>query len=115
MSVAEMRMLRWMCGKTRKDKIRNEDIRTWLGVASIEDKMRECRLRWFEHVRRKPLSAPVRMSEVTDTIVVKRGRGRPLKSWMQVIRKDMSVLGLDESVVIHREEWRHRIHVSDST
>jgi len=38
-----MRILRWMCGNTR-DKIRNENIRTKIGVASIEEKMRENRL-----------------------------------------------------------------------
>ena len=45
MGVAEMRMLRWMCGHTRKDKIRNEDIRGKVGVAEIVGKMRENRLR----------------------------------------------------------------------
>ena len=44
-SVAEMRILRWMCGKTRIDKVRNEDIRSLVGVAPIEYKMRENRLR----------------------------------------------------------------------
>ena len=33
MSVAEMRMLRWMCDNTRIDKVRNKDIRTKIGVA----------------------------------------------------------------------------------
>ena len=44
MSVAEMRMLRWMCDNTRRDKVRNEDIRTKIGIAPIEEKMRENRL-----------------------------------------------------------------------
>ena len=38
MSVAEMHMLRWICGNTRRDKMRNEDILTKIGVASIESR-----------------------------------------------------------------------------
>ena len=45
MSVVEMRMFRWMCGNMKRDKVRNEDIRTKMGVASIEEKMGENRLR----------------------------------------------------------------------
>ena len=41
MEVAEMRMLRWMCGITRRDRIRNEEIRGKVGIAPIKDKMRE--------------------------------------------------------------------------
>ena len=52
MSVAEMLMFRWMCGNKRRDKVRNEDIYTKIGVALIEEKIRENRLRWFGHVRR---------------------------------------------------------------
>ena len=39
MSVVDMRMLRWMYGNTRRDKVRNKDIRTKIGVASIEEKI----------------------------------------------------------------------------
>jgi len=41
MGVAEMRMLRWMCGKTQKDKVRNEFFLETVGVAPIEDKLRK--------------------------------------------------------------------------
>ena len=40
-----MRMLRWMCGKTRKDIIRNANIHDMVGAAPIEDKLRENRHR----------------------------------------------------------------------
>lgn len=45
MKVAEMRKLRWIWGHTRRDKTRKEDIWDKVGVASIEIKMRETRLR----------------------------------------------------------------------
>ena len=56
-------MLRWMCCNIMRDKMRNEDIRTKIGVLSIEEKMRENHLRWFDHVRRRPTDTPVRRVE----------------------------------------------------
>ena len=37
-SATEMHMLRWICGHTRRDRVRNDDIRDRLGVAPIEKK-----------------------------------------------------------------------------
>ncbi|KIH51948.1 hypothetical protein ANCDUO_17957 [Ancylostoma duodenale] len=48
----EMKMLRWMGGVTRLDRICNQDIRQRFGVAPITEKLREARLRWYGHVLR---------------------------------------------------------------
>jgi hypothetical protein len=45
LSVAEMHMLRWICGHTRRDRIQNVDIRERLGVAPVEEKLVQHRLR----------------------------------------------------------------------
>ena len=62
-----MRMLRWLCGHTRRDRVRNEVIRDRVGVAPIEE-------RWFGHVQRKPPEAPVRNGVLERVDNVKRGR-----------------------------------------
>ncbi|VDO20357.1 unnamed protein product [Heligmosomoides polygyrus] len=41
----ETKMLRWMAGVTRMDRIRNYVIRQKFGIAPIADKMRDTRLR----------------------------------------------------------------------
>ena len=79
-SVAEMRMFRWMCDNTRRDKVRNEDIRTKIGVDPIEKKMRENRLRWFVHVRHRPTDVPVQRVERIKLGQVKKAQGRPKKT-----------------------------------
>ena len=43
--VVEMRMVRWMCGFTRMDRVRNGVIRDLAKVTPIKEKMRESRLR----------------------------------------------------------------------
>ena len=105
-SVAEMRMLRWMCGKTRMDKVRNKDICSLVGVALTEDKMRENCLRWFGHIGRRPMDAPVRRVEKIDIEQGKKLRGRPKMTWIEVVKKDMKLLELKEKMVTDKNVWR---------
>jgi len=66
MMVAEMRIIRWICGHTRLYMISNEVIRGKLGVTSIEDRTRQARLIWFGHISRRSMDAPVRRCEKLD-------------------------------------------------
>jgi len=76
MSIAEMRMIRWIRGHARFDKIKNEVIRGEIGVVS----MRETRLRWVGHIRRRNMDASVRRYEKIDHPDYRRSRGRSKKS-----------------------------------
>jgi len=78
-------------------------IRGKIGVASIEDKMREARLRWFGDIRRRPRSAPVRRCETIEYPEYRRNRGRPKKSWSEVIRHDLKTLSLAEDIAQDRK------------
>ncbi|XP_035838805.1 uncharacterized protein LOC110908170 [Helianthus annuus] len=113
MEVAEIRMLRWMCGHTRLDRIRNEVIRERLGVARISDKIKEGRLRWFGHVNKRQSTAPVRAVE-TLTVEGRRSRGlTPKLTWDERIRHDLLELHLTEDMVHDRSSWRRKIKVKD--
>ncbi|XP_019235471.1 PREDICTED: uncharacterized protein LOC109215814 [Nicotiana attenuata] len=79
MKVAEMRMLRWMCRHTKRDKIRNEVIQDKVGVAPVEDKIWELRLRWFR------TDAPIGRCERLAVAGQGRGRGRPKKYWGEFV------------------------------
>ena len=48
----EMRMLRWARGKTKKDRIKNEDIWREANVEPMTMFLRKKRLRWYGHVLR---------------------------------------------------------------
>lgn len=115
--VAEMRMLRWMCGLTLRDRVGSYFIRGKVSVAPIEDKLRESRLRWFGHVVRRPSNAPVRACEKivleNASLGCRRGRGRPKKSWREAIKNDLKSLQLREDLATDRNRWRDRIKVKE--
>ncbi|GJZ53208.1 hypothetical protein Tco_0608093 [Tanacetum coccineum] len=85
--VAEPRLLRWLCGKTRFDMIPNGVFREKHKVKNIISKMREKRLRWFGHVKRRLQTAPLRSMEAL--IVEALGRMDRI-AWRGRIRIDRS-------------------------
>lgn len=63
-----------MSGHTKSNKIRNEDIKYRVRVASMVDKMRKARLRSFEHVKRRCVNAPTRLCKRLVIKGTRRGR-----------------------------------------
>ncbi|XP_071728794.1 uncharacterized protein [Rutidosis leptorrhynchoides] len=94
------------------DMISNSVFRENLEVRSISDKLREGRLRWFGHVRRRPLTAPVRRVEALTVDGVRR-RGRPTRRWEDRIKLDLKELLLSEDMTSDRITWRTRIRLDE--
>ena len=106
MEVAEMKMLRFAMGVTKKDKIRNEHIRSTVKVERLGMKMREGRLRWYGHVTRRDQEYVGRkMMELPG----KRKRGRPKRRFLDVVKEDMGEVGAKETDIEDRKMWRMMI------
>ena len=108
MEVAEMKMLRFAMGVTRKDKIRNEYIRSTVKVELLGMKMREGRLRWYGHVMRRDQEyVGIKMMEME--LPGKRRRGRPKRIFVDVVKEDMGEVGAKEMNVEDKKVWRMMI------
>ena len=105
MEVAEIKMLRFAMGVTRKDKIINEYIRGTVKVEWLGMKMREGRLRWYGHVMRRDQEyAGRRMIEME--LPGNRRRRRPRRRFLDVVKEDMEEVGAKEIEVDDRMVWR---------
>ena len=72
-------MLIWMCGVTRKDKIRNEHNRGTTRVVQASKNITEKRLKWYGHVRRMKEEHIVK--RMLDVDIPGKRRGRPNLRW----------------------------------
>ena len=66
--------------------------------------LRESRLRWFGHVKRRRgagVLGEVMEMEVTGT----RPKGRPKKVWMKSIEEDLKELNLTQDHAYDRDRW----------
>ena len=109
-----MRMLRWMCGVTRKDKIRNGHIRGTTRVAQVSKKITERRLNWYGHVMRRDNEHILRKVLRAD-IPGKRKRGRPKTRWKDACHRDLKSTGLRAGEETDRAMWRRKITIIPAT
>ena len=108
MEVAEMKMLRFAMEVTRKDKIRNEHIRSTVKVEQLRMKMREGRLRWYGHVMRRDQEYVGRKMMEME-LPGKRRRGRPKRRFLDAVKEDMGQVGVKETDDEDRKMWRMMI------
>jgi hypothetical protein len=106
-----MCMLRWICGHTRRDQVRNNDIRERLGVAPVKEKLMQYRLRWFGHMQRRLADAPIRNRVIRQIGNNKRGRGRPNLTWEESVKRDLKYWCITKELALDRREWKLAIHV----
>ena len=106
-ATTEMRMLRGILGVSRREHMRNEDIRRMLHITPIDEVMRGGRLRWFGHVQRRDAdNVTRRVMELAIPGTIRRGRHK--KTWHHQIKDDMTAVGVTEDVALDRNEWRRR-------
>ena len=104
----EMRMIRWMCGVSLRERKTNVELRDRVGIEDIAIVCRRGRLRWFGHVERKDDDAWVKKCTRLEVDGV-RQRGRPQKTWRDVVVSDMKAVGLKIGDAQDRERWRRSV------
>ena len=106
---AERRMIRMMCGVTLANRENSKDLLERIGlVDEIVVGVKKARLRWFGHVFRRNVDVGVKRAfqfKLGDNV----GRGRPKRTWYEVVRNDMRDLNICERDALDRRTWRSAI------
>ncbi|XP_072022556.1 uncharacterized protein [Amphiura filiformis] len=92
----EMRCLRRAANKSRRDKIRNEDIRKMVGTTPITEYVAKQQVRWFGHFMRMAPSQPASRTYNSKTTGT-RARGRPRKRWADGVKEVLASYGIPMS------------------
>ena len=114
---AEMRALRTIKGVTRRDRIKNNTIRSGLKVTPLLEEIERNRLRWYGHVMRMEENKQPKRYLLWKP-EGKRPVGRPRKRWMEGVevalgRRGASLREVEEAGRYEdRENWRRFLKCS---
>ena len=101
----EMKMVRWMCGVSLRERKTSKELRRMMGIEAIGELVQRARLRWAGHVLRKENTDGVKKCMDME-IEGNRGRGRPKLTWGKLLEKDMQSKGLVKEDAGDRIKWR---------
>ena len=88
-----------------KNKIRNEYVRVTAKIAKLGDKLRNARLRWHGHVKRREESY-VGKRRMEMAVPGRRKRGRPRRRWINLAREDMERVVAKKGDKVDRVKWK---------
>jgi len=103
-----MRMVRWMCGIKLKDRFPSKELRERLGIDDIALVLQQNRLRWYGHLLQKEDDDWVKKCMEYE-VQGPRPRGRPKRTWRQVVKEDCQARKLNTEDAMDCSKWRKLI------
>ena len=102
-----------MLGVTRRDKIRNEDLRSRTGVKDVIVKVIEAKGKWAGHVARMKNHESAKKTTEWTPWDRKRGKGRPKRRWRDEIEQKAGSTWTQSAK--NRDEWSKMWRPSSSS
>eukprot|EP00795_Rhopilema_esculentum_P008762 gene8762-biopygen9749 len=104
LAVTQRSMKRSMLGVTRRDKIRNEDLRSRTGLKDVIEKVIEAKGKWAGHVARMKNHEWAKKTTEWTPWYRKREKGRPKRRWRDEIEQKAGSTWTQSAQ--NRDEWR---------
>ena len=107
--------MRTMINKTRRDRVRNDNVRRTVGVAPMINKIEKGQLRWLGHLMRMNENriAKKRWNWIPNG---RRSRGRPRKRWKDGVEEILEKHNMPtieqlirDGPFEDRREWKRRL------
>lgn len=103
---AEMRMIRWMCSISLRERKKSVELRQRMAVESILVGRRG-RVRWYGHIVRKNENDCVK--KVMPINLGAKPIGQSKKTWQMAVSADIKALSIDHEMAMDRSRWKKAI------
>lgn len=105
---AEMRMIRWMCSVSLRERKKSAELRQRMAVEPILDGGRRGRLRWYGHAVWKNENSWVK-KVMSINLEGAKPIGQPKKTWQMAVSAHIKALDIDHEMAMDHSRWKKAI------